>query len=175
MPPRGKPRATKGSSEKATLSHAEWVKGTCGCGIVQFEIKYPARWAYHDHSASTRHMTGTSSVTYVGSWRKRFRYTSGEEALSDYRDEEKGITRRFCIECGTPIAYERDASPHMVNVPRGLFAEGVGREPRYHVRMAEMPEWAYTGEQVNPLKDYPTVLYERPRKTKKRKAPDAMF
>jgi len=118
---------------------------------------------------------GTSSITYVGSWRKRFRITSGEEALSDHRDDERAITRRFCIECGTPVTYERDASPHMVNTPRGLFSEGVGREPRYHIRMSEMPDWAYTGEQVNPLKDYPTVLYERPRKLKKRTVPEDMF
>lgn len=168
-------KSIKGSTEKAYLSHPEWVKGSCGCGIVQFEIKYPARWAYHDHSTATRAVMGTASVTYVGSWRKRFRITGGEEALTDYRDDDKGITRRFCIECGTPIAYERDASPHMVNTPRGLFSESVGREPRYHVRMGEMPDWAYSGEPVNPLKNYPTVLYERPRKTKKRKTPDEMF
>ncbi|MDF1847100.1 MAG: GFA family protein [Parvibaculaceae bacterium] len=169
------PKSNQGTTDRAYLSHPEWVKGACGCGIVQFEIKYPARWAYHDHSNATRKIMGTASVTYVGSWRKRFRVTGGEEALSDYRDDEKGITRRFCIECGSAVAYERDASPHMINTPRGLFKEGVGREPRYHVRMGEMPDWAYTGEKVTPLKDYPTVLYERPRKTKKRAAQDDTF
>ncbi|WOF74777.1 GFA family protein [Parvibaculaceae bacterium PLY_AMNH_Bact1] len=169
------PKSTREDTDKTFLTHPEWVKGACGCGIVRFELKYPARWAYHDHSAATRKVMGTASVTYVGSWRKRFRYTGGEDALTDYRDDDKGITRRFCIECGTPVAYERDASPHMVNIPRGLFSEGVGREPRYHVRMGEMPDWAYTGEKVNPLKDYPTVLYERPRKSKKRKPPEDMF
>jgi len=167
-------KSNEQTSDKAYLAHPEWVKGACGCGIVQFEIKYPARWAYHDHSAATRSIMGTSSVTYVGSWRKRFRITSGGEALSHYRDDERAVTRRFCIECGAPVTYERDASPHMVSTPRGLFGEGVGREPRYHVRMSEMPDWAYTGEQVNPLKDYPTVLYERPRKSKKRTVPEEM-
>lgn len=167
-------KSNEQTSDKAYLAHPEWVKGACGCGIVQFEIKYPARWAYHDHSAATRSIMGTSSVTYVGSWRKRFRITSGGEALSHYRDDERAVTRRFCIECGTPVTYERDTSPHMVSTPRGLFGEGVGREPRYHVRMSEMPDWAYTGEQVNPLKDYPTVLYERPRKSKKRTVPEEM-
>lgn len=159
---------------KTLLTHPEWVKGQCGCGIVRFEIKYPARWAYHDHSSATRAQFGAQAMTYVGSWRKRFRITEGEEALTDYRDEEKEITRRFCIECGTPITYERDASPHMVNIPRGLFLEGVGREPRYHVRRAERPDWAYTGETVTPMKEFPNVMYERPRK-KKRMPPEDMF
>ncbi len=161
--------------KKSLLTHSDWIKGSCGCGVIEFEIKYPARWAYHDHSRATRRALGGAITTYVGSWRKRFRITAGEAQLSEYRDEENGLTRRFCIECGTPVAYERDASPHMVNIPRGLFTEGVGREPRYHVRMSEMPDWAYTGEQVNPLKDYPTVLYERPRKSKKPKTPEGLF
>jgi len=160
---------------KTFLSHPEWVQGRCGCGIIKFEIKYPARWAYHDHSAATRTLMGAAAMTYVGSWRKRFRIVEGEEALSDYRDDEKGITRRFCIECGSPVAYERDASPHMVNIPRGLFQEGVGREPRYHVRKGEGPDWAYTGEKIGPLKGYPSVLYERPRKKSKKPPEDDMF
>lgn len=162
-------------SEKSLLTHSDWVKGSCGCGIICFEIKHPARWAYHDHSRTTRGALGSATTTYVGSWRKRFRIVSGDEALSEYRDDENGITRRFCIECGSPVTYERDASPHMVNIPRGLFVEGVGREPRYHVRMSEMPEWAYTGEKVSPLKNYPTVQYERPRKTKNKLSNDDMF
>jgi len=162
-------------TEKSLLTHSQWVKGACGCGIISFEIKHPARWAYHDHSRATRDTLGSAITTYVGSWRKRFRIVAGEEALCEYRDDENGITRRFCIECGSPVTYERDASPHMVNIPRGLFLEGVGREPRYHVRMAEMPEWAYTGEKVSPLKNYPTVQYERPRKSKNKPPSDDMF
>ncbi|MEQ9518053.1 MAG: GFA family protein [Parvibaculum sp.] len=169
--------------QKAILSTREWIKGQCGCGLVSFEIKHPARWAYHDHSAATRSVTGNAATTYIGSWRKRFRLITGEEQLSDYRDDRMGITRRFCIECGTPITYERDASPHMLNIPRGLFAEGVGREPRYHVRMRERPEWAWDGGKLSDLKGFPGVLYERPRKPKrldekrneKRNEPDDMF
>ena len=162
-------------TEKSLLTHSQWVKGSCGCGIVSFEIKHPARWAYHDHSRATRDALGSATTTYVGSWRKRFRIVAGEEALCEYRDDKNGITRRFCIECGSPVTFERDASPHMVNIPRGLFLEGVGREPRYHVRMTEMPEWAYTGEKVSSLKNYPTVQYERPRKSKNKPPSDDMF
>ena len=89
---------------KTILSTKEWIKGQCGCGAVTFEIKHPARWAYHDHSNATRAFTGGAATTYVGSWRKRFRLIKGEAYLSDFRDEAKGITRRFCIECGAELA-----------------------------------------------------------------------
>jgi len=161
--------------EKTILATKDWIKGECGCGLIAFEIKHPARWAYHDHSVSTRRFSGNATTTYVGSWRKRFRLIRGEAQLSAYRDEEKGITRRFCIECGTTVVYERDASPHMINIPRGLFSDAVGREPRYHLRMREKPDWAWEGGTLSNLKGFPGVLYERPRKPKKRDLPEDMF
>src|ERR1700730_8741078 len=49
--------------------------GQCLCGKVCFEIDVPARWAWHDHSPSSRRAHGAAYATYVGSWRKRFRIT----------------------------------------------------------------------------------------------------
>src|SRR6185295_4026053 len=44
--------------------------GQCLCGKVAFEIDVPARWAWHDHSLSSRRAHGAAYATYVGSWRK---------------------------------------------------------------------------------------------------------
>src|SRR5476651_516190 len=96
--------------------------GQCLCGKVCFEIDIPARWAWHDHSAATRRAHGAAYATYVGSWRKRFRVTKGQARITRFKDEATGTTRSFCAGCGTPIAYERTRSAHMVNVPRALFA-----------------------------------------------------
>jgi hypothetical protein len=35
--------------------------------------------------------------------------------------------RAFCRRCGTPLFNERRRSPHMVNIPRGLFLVSVRR------------------------------------------------
>ncbi len=158
----------------ARLQKPEWSEGTCACGAVQFAIKHPARWAWHDHSKKSRHIHGAPCATYVGTWRKRFRFDKGEESLLQWRDDDNGVTRRFCGVCGTPVLYERDKSPHMINIPRALFLEEVGREPRYHGSYREIPDWAYLGEKVSPLKDYPSFMYERPRK-KTRQTHDTMF
>jgi hypothetical protein len=52
----------------------------------------------------------------------------------------------------------------MVNIPRGLFETRTGREPRYHVALDEAPDWAWRGEALAPLKGYPGVMWERPRR-----------
>lgn len=56
----------------------------------------------------------------------------------------------------------------MVNIPRALFESRTGREPRYHIAIEEAPEWAYAGEPLGPLKGFPGVVWERPRRKKRR-------
>jgi hypothetical protein len=144
----------------------EQSEGACVCGAVRFEIDVPALWAWHDHSARSRHAQGSAYATYVGSWKSRFRLLHGEEHLTRYEDDEAGTTRSFCARCGTPVLYERARSPKVVNIPRALFPGRTGREPRYHVGHAEIPEWAYAGEPTAPLKGYPGVMWARPRRRK---------
>ena len=142
--------------------------GKCLCGKIAFEIDVPARWAWHDHSAASRRAHGAAYATYVGSWRKRFRVTEGEEEITRYKDEATGTTRGFCRRCGTPLFYERSHSPHMVNVPRALFPQRTGREPLYHIGIGELRDWAWTGAPLVPLKGFPGVVWERPGRKKKR-------
>lgn len=142
------------------------AKGRCQCGKIRIEIGVPARWAWHDHSARSRHAHGAAYATYVGSWRSRFRIAKGAKGITRYTDAA-GDVRGFCATCGTPVIYERKRSPQMVNLPRALFESGTGREPLYHVSMEEQPEWAYSGERLKPLKGYPGVLWTGPKRRRK--------
>ena len=148
---------------------AEVVRGKCLCGAIELEIDFPAFWAWHDHSRASRIAHGAAYATYVGCWRKHVRVTKGEKNISRFEDKATGASRGFCARCGTPLLYARARAPHMVNIPRSLFAERTGREPRYHIGIAELQDWTWTGETLVPLKGYPGVVWERPG-TKKRLA-----
>jgi hypothetical protein len=141
-------------------------KGRCLCGKVCFEIDTPARWAWHDHSPSSRRAHGAAYATYVGSWRKRFRITKGARGIARYEDKPTGTVRHFCANCGTPLYYERARSPHMVNIPRALLEGRTGRQPLYHIAIEQLQEWAYTGEPLVPLKGFPGVVWQRSKKKK---------
>jgi hypothetical protein len=147
---------------KRAFSNAATAAGQCLCGAVRFEIDYPARWAWHDHTRGSRVAHGAAYATYVGSWRKRFRVTAGERDISRY--EHDGAARSFCRRCGTPLTYERARSPHMVNIPRALFESRTGRQPLYHVGIDQLQDWTYAGERLVPLKGFPGIVWERPRK-----------
>jgi hypothetical protein len=139
----------------------------CLCGAVRLEIDYPAFWAWHDHSAASRRAQGCAYATYVGTWRSRFRVVKGTKTIRRFEHNKTGDTRSFCATCGTPLTYERARAPKWVNIPRALFESRTGREPRYHLHLEEAPEWAYHGEKLAPLKGYPGVMWERPRRKKR--------
>ncbi|BCW90278.1 hypothetical protein sos41_34460 [Alphaproteobacteria bacterium SO-S41] len=155
--------ATTKTARKPTTA-----EGACVCGAVRFEIDVPAVWAWHDHGATTRHAHGAAYATYVGTWRSRLRVTEGEDNLSRYENAETRTARSFCTTCGTPVFYERPRAPKMVNIPRALFASRTGREPRYHLNLTESADWEYRGEPLGPLKGFPGVQWERPKRKKPR-------
>jgi hypothetical protein len=111
--------------------------GQCLCGAVQFEMEYPAFWAWHNHSRASRLAHGAVYATYVGTWRKRFRITAGEREINRFEEKETGAVRSFCRRCGTPLIYERTRSRHMINIPRALFQSRTGRQPIYHIAIAK--------------------------------------
>jgi hypothetical protein len=156
--------------KRVSLEKTEYVAGQCLCGTVRFEIDYPAFWAWHDHTRASRIAHGAAYVTYVGTWRKRFRVTEGMDDIARHEDSTAGTVRSFCRRCGTPLFYERARSRHMINIPRALFLSRTGREPRYHVGIAELQDWTYTGERLAPLKGFPGVVWERPGTKKRRRA-----
>ena len=94
--------------------------------------------------------------------------------LTRYEDPQTHTLRSFCARCGAPVTYERPRAPKIVNIPRALFSGRTGREPRYHMFLTEAADWTYLGEPLSPLKGYPGVMRERPRK-KKRQLAEGMF
>jgi hypothetical protein len=142
--------------------------GSCVCGAVKLEIDVPAVWAWHDHSDASRQAQGCAYATYVGSWKSRFRLLKGETSLGRYEDAEAGTARSFCRKCGTPMLYERARAPKMVNIPRSVFESRTGREPRYHMNLTQAAEWTWRGEPLGPLKGYPGVMWEKPKRSKRR-------
>ena len=148
------------------------VSGRCLCGAVELEIDFPAFWAWHDHSAASRRAHGAAYATYIGCWRKHARVAKGQRSIARFEDANTGSTRSFCSRCGTPLLYERKRSPHMVNIPRALFTDRTGREPRYHVAIEELQDWAYTGKRLVPLKGYPGIAWERPKSRKRTRGID---
>jgi hypothetical protein len=151
---------------------ARTVAARCLCGAVHLEIDYPAFWAWHDHSAASRVAHGAVYATYIGCWKRHVRVTKGATSITRFEEKATGNVRSFCARCGTPLTYERKRSKTMINLPRALFVARTGREPRYHIAIEELRDWAYTGAKLVPLKGYPGVVWERPKAKKRKPGPE---
>lgn len=156
------PRAA--TSKTTSKPPRKEVEGRCVCGGVVVAMAFPAFWAWHDHSPATRHAQGTAYATYVGAWKSRVRLAKGASLLASFEEPTTRTLRSFCKRCGTPIFYERPHAPKWINMPRALFAARTGRQPRYHIGLAQAAEWEYRGEPLVPLKGYPGVMIARPRR-----------
>ncbi len=139
------------------------VGGHCLCGAVELEIDYPAFWSCHDHSEASRRAHGAAYATYIGCWRKHVRIVKGHRSITRFEDSSAAATRSFCSRCGSPLLCERKRSPHMINLSRALFTARTGREPRYHIALEELQDWAYRGQPLVPLTGYPGIFWERPK------------
>ncbi len=155
----------------AKKTPAGTARGQCLCGAVVIEIDTPAFWAFHDHGKASRKAHGAAYATYIGVWKSKMRIAKGARSIGRYKDEAAKTTRSFCAKCGSPVLYERARDKRMINVPRALFDGRTGREPRYHLAITEMQDWAYAGQTLSPLKGYPGVVWDRG-KSKKPPIPD---
>jgi hypothetical protein len=160
--------AARAPKRKPAKAPASQIKGRCVCGAVEIAVDYPAFWAWHDHSATTRHAHGAAYATYIGCWKSRVHVVKGADGLTRFENEATRTARSFCARCGTPVFYERPHAPKWINMPRALFAQRTGREPRYHIGLTESAEWEYRGETLGPLKGFPGVMWERPKRKKTR-------
>lgn len=166
MPGKAKPeRREKAKTPKMKASAA--ISGKCLCGAVEIETDFPVFWAWHDHSAASRLAHGAAYASYVGCWKSKVRVTKGQATVARFTDAARKQVRHFCSACGSPLMFERGHSPKMVNLPRALFAERVGREAKYHVAIEQMRDWTYLGAPVGPLKGYPGVTVEKSRRKPK--------
>ena len=98
--------------------------------------------------------------------KSRVRVLKGEAKLARFENVGTGTSRKFCKRCGTSIFYERQNALRWINMLRALFSGRTGREPRYHIGLAEAAEWEYRGEPLAPLKGFPGVMRARTRQKK---------
>ena len=118
------------------------ASGQCLCGKVAFEIDVPARWAWHDHSAGSRRAHGAAYATYVGSWRKRFRVTSGQGAITRYEDKATKTVRSFCKHCGTPLWVSDEQWPELVHPFASAIDTELPKAPSsVHLLLRDKASW----------------------------------
>ncbi len=112
--------------------------GHCLCGEVSYELTGPETWACHCHCADCRRQTASPMTTFLGIPLERFNWTGKSPKTFN---SSPGVTRSFCENCGTPMAFQADRYKGEIHLYAATLRAPEGFKPTFHVHYAKHLPW----------------------------------
>jgi len=120
------------------MSTASHIEGHCLCGAVEFLITREPVWCGHCHCEDCRRCVGSAVATFIGCDKTFFSLIKGE--LKTF-ESSPGVTRSFCANCGTPVAYESEKLPGEIHILLGALSHPEAYTPQLEVFCKEKLPW----------------------------------
>jgi len=121
------------------------LSGHCYCAAVRFEVSGESDWIGHCHCESCRRQTGSVMTTFAGFRQHQVIFTG---AMPNRYHSSDGVTRSFCGQCGSPVAYQSDDRPDEIHLHLGLFDDLEPLTPSDHSFINEKPGWLHADEHL---------------------------
>ncbi|HVN85673.1 MAG TPA: GFA family protein [Candidatus Binatia bacterium] len=118
-----------------------YVRGSCLCGRVAYDIEGTIDRIHHCHCSRCRRARSAAHASngFVDS--ARFRILHGEDLLESYKlPEAERFTQTFCRECGSVMPRTRPQRPYVV-IPMGSIDGEPGVRPRAHIFVGSKALW----------------------------------
>lgn len=115
------------------------LTGSCLCGAVTYEVDAGVEGVAHCHCATCRKAHGSIFSSIAAVPREAFRWTSGEDRLSNF-ESSPGKFRRFCSVCGSQIVAERTEKP-MVMLRLGCLDSAIHPGRQVHIWRSDAANW----------------------------------
>ncbi|WP_068112854.1 GFA family protein [Tropicimonas marinistellae] len=120
-------------------------RGHCLCGNVRWETDGARLWSGYCHCESCRRNCAAPVAAFFGvedgHWRwvgiAPARYTSTPD-----------VTRYFCANCGTPVAYASKRFPGETHFYAAGLDTPAAFEPEFHVHYAEHVPWMIVADDL---------------------------
>ena len=98
------------------------IKGSCNCGLVQFQVNSKVKDVYICHCSICRKSTGSSGIAVTVVPNELFEWTSGQEHINTWLKPNHDWETSFCTTCGSPLPGKNDDSS--TYIPVSLIDEG---------------------------------------------------
>ena len=106
------------------------TRGHCLCKQTSWEFEGDVDWSCYCHCDDCRRNCSAPVVAWFGVPSDRFRWTGA--APKTYASSP-GVRRRFCGTCGTPMAFEADHYPGVMNLYTASLEHPETLAPQFHV------------------------------------------
>ncbi len=119
--------------------------GRCLCGEVAYEFDGPMLWRAHCHCESCRRNTASPFTTFFGVAKDSYRFTGRSPSVYH---SSPGVSRHFCANCGTPVAYESARWPDEIHFYAASLDDPAHFEPERHVHYEEKLPWIHLADDL---------------------------
>jgi hypothetical protein len=124
------------------------ARGSCLCGAVRFEVRFPSKWCAHCHCTMCRKEHGAGYVTWAGFPVEQFEVTDGEASLNWYQSSPQA-QRGFCSRCGSSLLFRSERWPGEIHVAIGVLDDPIDRAPQAHVFHDTRVDWVVIDEALD--------------------------
>ena len=115
-------------------------EGGCLCGAVRYRCVGEPLWVAHCHCHSCRRASGSVVLPWAGYPAENFEIIKGSPRS---HESSKGVRRRFCGDCGTPLTFESERYANEVHITVGSLDDPEALPPRGHVFTEEQISWLH--------------------------------
>ena len=115
-------------------------EGSCLCGLIKYVIEGEIGNGYYCHCNRCRKASGSAFASNAVISPGDFKIISGEELLKTYFNEDTGLMRKFCSNCGSPIISYRPKTDVMA-VRLGTIDSPSPKGPVAHIFVGSKAEW----------------------------------
>ena len=112
--------------------------GHCLCGAIGFEVEGEPLQVSLCHCESCRRDSGGVAAPFATFPKEAVRWHGAERQR--YRSSPP-VSRSFCGRCGSPLAYENDATSDEIDLYLGVFDDPARFPVRQHVHYGERVAW----------------------------------
>jgi hypothetical protein len=119
--------------------------GGCAGGAVRYRLKsapFEAGWC---HCRTCQSVSGAPAMAFAGVPVGDLVFDRGEDRLKTFRSSAFGH-RRFCGDCGTPLAIQVDFQPETVDVAIATLDDPDAVPPGFHIFHSSKVAWFETAD-----------------------------
>ncbi len=117
---------------------ADTHEGGCFCGAVRYRVQGPIALVTHCHCNSCRRSAGAAFVTWLTVERERASWIAGTPKRYA---SSPGVTREFCGDCGTELAFTNEKAPRTVDLTVASLDCAAGHPADKHIWTANKLPW----------------------------------
>ena len=128
------------------------LKGGCQCGAVRYEISGEPITTAVCHCTTCRRANGAPVVAWTMFAEDQVVFTEAKPKL--YRPNNE-VARGFCADCGTPVSFQADYIPGLIDITVGSLDDPESVSPAMHYWHSKHLGWVVFDDSLPRHPEFP--------------------